>query len=389
MKSQLHNGTLTIRLEGRIDSHLAPTVEIDINNIIKKSDYKQLILDAENMSYISSAGLRIILKLLKSNRNLKLIDVSSEIYEILEMTGFTEMMQIDKALKHIDVTGKKIIGKGANGVIYRIDNDTIVKVYSEADNLDHIKAEHEMSRTAFILGIPTAIPFGIVKVGDHYGSIFELINAKTFAELLQEDPSQLEFVARQTVALAKTLHETEAPEGIPRHSDVGRQWLSEAKSSFDEKHFAKLTALIEAIPETGTMLHGDLHIKNIMQYEDEALLIDMDTLSSGHPIYELACIYNAYEGFGICDPNVFMNFLSVDESVVKPLLHRILELYLDTDDEDRINEVKEKASVIGLLRVLRRILRLGEQDTPDGKRLIEECRDRIVRSIDHLDTLTF
>ena len=389
MKSQLYNGNLTIRLEGRIDSHRAPTVEIEINNIIKNSEYEHLVLDAENMSYISSAGLRIILKLLKTNRDLRMIEVNSEIYEILEMTGFTEMMQVDKALKNIDVSGKKIIGKGANGVIYRIDNDTIVKVYNEADTLDHIKAEHDMSRTAFILGIPTAIPFGIVKVGKRYGSIFELINAKTFAELLQEDPSQIEFVAEQTVELAKTLHETEAPIGIPRHSDVARDWLEEARGSFDTEHFAKLSALIKSIPETDTMLHGDLHIKNIMQYEDEALLIDMDTLSSGHPIYELACIYNAYEGFGICDPNVFKSFLSVDESVVKPLLHRILELYLDTDDEARISEVKEKASVIGLLRVLRRIIRIGEQDTPEGKRLLEECHDRIVRAIDHLDTLTF
>ena len=389
MKSQLNDGTLTIWLDGRIDSHRAPTVEIEINNIVKKTDFDHLVLDAEDMEYISSAGLRIILKLLKNYRDVTLVDVSSEVYEILEMTGFTEMMTVERALKCIDVTGKKIIGKGANGVIYRIDNDTIVKVYNEADTLDHIKAEHDMSRTAFILGIPTAIPFGIVKVGERYGSIFELINARTFAELLQQDPTQIEFVAQQTVELAKTLHETEAPIGIPLHSDVARQWLDEAKSSFDPEHFAKLSALIKTIPETGTMLHGDLHIKNIMQYEDEALLIDMDTLSAGHPIYELACIYNAYEGFGICDPNVFKNFLSVDESVVKPLLHRILELYLETSDEDRINEVKEKASVIGLLRVLRRIIRIGEQDTPEGKKLLEECRDRINRAVDHLDTLTF
>ena len=389
MKSELNNGTLTIWLEGRIDSHRAPTVEIEINNIVKKTEFDHLVLDAEEMEYISSAGLRIILKLLKNYRDVTLVDVSSEVYEILEMTGFTEMMTVERALKCIDVTGKKIIGKGANGVIYRIDNDTIVKVYNEADTLDHIKAEHDMSRTAFILGIPTAIPFGIVKVGERYGSIFELINARTFAELLQQDPTQIEFVAQQTVELAKTLHETEAPIGIPLHSDVARQWLDEAKSSFDPEHFAKLSALIKTIPETGTMLHGDLHIKNIMQYEDEALLIDMDTLSAGHPIYELACIYNAYEGFGICDPNVFKNFLSVDESVVKPLLHRILELYLETSDEDRINEVKEKASVIGLLRVLRRIIRIGEQDTPDGKKLLEECRKRINRAVDHLDTLTF
>lgn len=389
MKRQLNDGVMTVWLEGRIDFASASDFEHDIHTALSQESFDSLVLDADQLHYLSSAGLRVILKLMKAYKNLKMINVQNEVYEVLETSGFTEMMEVEKALRKLDISGLKIIGEGANGVIYRIDNDFIVKVYNEANSLEDIKAEHEMSRTAFILGIPTAIPFGIVQVGERYGSMFELINAKTFAEVLQQDPSKVEEVAQQTVKLAKTLHMTQAPAGIPRHSDVGRQWLSEAKGSFDEAHFEKLSSLIEAIPETGTMLHGDLHIKNIMQYDDEALLIDMDTLSTGHPIYELACIYNAYEGFGLIDPGVFRRFLSVDESVVKRLLHRILELYLDTDDEDRINEVKEKASVIGLLRVLRRIIRIGEQDTPQGRELLEICRERIVKAVDHLDTLTF
>lgn len=389
MRKQLNNGVMTVWLEGRIDFDAAPDFDNELHQALNDEEFESLILDAEDLHYLSSAGLRIVLKLLKNYRNVKMINVHNDVYEVLEMTGFTEMMEIEKALRKLDISGLKVIGEGANGVIYRINNDFIVKVYSEANSLDDIKREHELSRTAFIFGVPTAIPFGIVQVGDRYGSMFELINARTFAELLQQDPTKVEYIAEQTVKLAKTLHSTDAPDGIPHHSDVGRQWLNEAKSSFDDASFQKLSALIEAIPETGTMLHGDLHIKNIMQYEDEALLIDMDTLSTGHPIYELACIYNAYEGFGICDPQVFQSFLSVDESVVKELLHRILSLYLDTEDEDRINEVKEKAMVVGLLRVLRRIIRIGEQDTPEGRELLNACHDRIVQAIGHLDTLTF
>lgn len=389
MKKLLNDGVMTIWLEGRIDFASASGFENDINALLSGEKFHSLVLNAKDLHYLSSAGLRVILRLLKAYHDVRMTNVQNEVYEVMELTGFTEMMEVDKALRKLDVSGLKVIGEGANGVIYRIDNDFIVKVYNEANTLDDIKSEHEMSRTAFILGIPTAIPFGIVQVGERYGSMFELINAKTFAELLQENPMRVDYVAEQTVKLAKVLHATEAPAGIPRHSDVGRQWLSEAKSTFDEAHFEKLSALIEAIPETGTMLHGDLHIKNIMEYDNEGLLIDMDTLSTGHPIYELACIYNAYEGFGICDPGVFKRFLMVDDTVVKRLLHRILELYLDTDDEDRINEVKEKASVIGLLRVLRRIIRIGEQDTPEGAELMNACRERIIQSIDHLDTLTF
>ena len=389
MKYDFSDGVLTIYMRDRIDSNNAHEVEKEVFDCVAAHQTQAVIADAENLQYISSAGLRIILRLIKTVPDFRMINVSSDVYEILDMTGFSELITVEKAYRIFDVSNCEVIGEGANGKIYRVANDLILKVYKDADSLEDIKRERELSRTAFVLGIPTAIPFDVVKVGNTYGSVFELLNAKSFAELLRDDSSMVDFVAEETVKLAKTLHSTQAPAGIPRHSDVAHQWLKEAKSSLDAEHFAKLSALIEAIPETGTMLHGDLHIKNIMQYEDESLLIDMDTLSEGHPIYELACIYNAYEGFGICDPGVFQRFLSVDAAVVKQLLHRILELYLDTDDEDRINEVKEKASVIGLLRVLRRIIRIGEQDTPDGSRLLAACRDRIYHSVDHLDTLTF
>ena len=185
------------------------------------------------------------------------------------------------------------------------------------------------------------------------------------------------------------MHRTKAPALLPLQSDIARDWLTEAKPAFDEAHFSGLCALINAIPETGTMIHGDLHIKNVMQQGDEALLIDMDTLCSGHPVYELAFIYNAYEGFGICDRGIITRFLGIDAALAAELLDRILSLYLETADAARISEVKEMIAVIGLLRVLRRVIHIGAQDTQDGRELIEVCRTRINASVDHLDTLVF
>lgn len=389
MKYSFNNGELTLYLQGRIDSNNAPIAEKEMMGIVAENSPSSLVADAENLEYISSAGLRIVLKLIKSVRDFRMVNVSSDVYEILDMTGFTELMSVEKAYRVFDVSNCEIIGEGANGMIYRVANDLILKVYKDADSLDDIKRERELSRTAFVLGIPTAIPFDVVKVGNTYGSVFELLNARSFAELLRDDSSKVDFVAKQTVALAKILHSTPAPEILPRQSDIAIQWLEEAKDVFDAESFQKLSDLIKALPEPGTMLHGDLHIKNIMMQGDEALLIDMDTLCTGHPIYELAFIYNAYEGFGICDKSIFKKFLAVDAEVVAELLHRILELYLETDDENVIAAVKEKASVIGLLRVLRRVIRIGEQDTPSGRELIETCKGRILSAISHLDTLTF
>ena len=137
------------------------------------------------------------------------------------------------------------------------------------------------------------------------------------------------------------------------------------------------------------MLHGDLHIKNIMFLDGETLLIDMDTLCSGHPIYELAFIYNAYKGFGVADPEEVRRFLKISPELAYKLLRRILALYLETESEERIDEVEQKASVIGLLRVLRRVIRIGEQNTPEGQKLINRCKNRINIMIENLDTLVF
>lgn len=389
MKYEFNNGELTLFLQGRIDSNNAHYVEKEILDCVHSHSPKSLVADAEDLEYISSVGLRIILKLVKAVPDFRMINVSSDVYEIFDMTGFTEMMTIEKAYRIFDVSNCEIVGEGANGMIYRVASDLILKVYKNADSLDDIKRERDLSRTAFILGIPTAIPFDVVKVGNTYGSVFELLDARSFAELLRDDSSKVDFLAEKTVKLAKTLHSTQAPKNLPLQSDQAREWLREAKPAFEEADFQRLESLIESIPETGTMLHGDLHIKNIMMQGHEALLIDMDTLCKGHPIYELAFIYNAYEGFGICDKEVFKRFLMVDADTVGRLLRRIFELYLDTKDDAVIESVKEKASVIGLLRVLRRVIRIGEADTPSGRELIEACKSRINRATAHLDTLTF
>ena len=101
----------TVELSGRIDSN---NVE-DVENAIQKevSDYEGvLILDAKNLEYISSAGLRMILRLKKKNDTTKVINCKSEVYEVFEMTGFTEMMDISKAFRELSVDGCEVIGEG-------------------------------------------------------------------------------------------------------------------------------------------------------------------------------------------------------------------------------------------------------------------------------------
>ena len=80
---------MKIKLNGRIDSNNAPQVERSVMEQLAGKNGEAVVLDAAALDYISSAGLRVLLHLKKQHPALSVVNVSSEVYEILEMTGFT------------------------------------------------------------------------------------------------------------------------------------------------------------------------------------------------------------------------------------------------------------------------------------------------------------
>ena len=157
------NHNVTIELSGRIDSNNVAEAEQIISEKLPQDPTYGVVLNAEKLDYISSAGLRMVLRIKKAFPDLKIIGVSSEVYEILEMTGFTEMMEVQRAYRVVSIEGCEEIGRGANGTIYRIDQDNVVKVYNNPDALDDIKHEREVAKLALILGLPTAISYDVVR----------------------------------------------------------------------------------------------------------------------------------------------------------------------------------------------------------------------------------
>ena len=88
------NGTLKVTLEGRLDTTTAPEFE---NFLGENYDSKEaLIIDCEKLSYISSAGLRVLLSAQKkTNGSMKLTNVCELVMEVFEMTGFADILVIE------------------------------------------------------------------------------------------------------------------------------------------------------------------------------------------------------------------------------------------------------------------------------------------------------
>ena len=385
------DGKLVISLSGRIDSLNSGAVGEAIQSLLAEAPTEMVILDLDDLTYISSAGLRLIMRLRQNVSETCLINVHSSIYEILETTGFTEMMPVTKAYRLISIEGCEEIGRGANGSVFRIDRDTIVKVYENPDALPEIQRERELARTAFVLGVPTAIPYDTVRIkSGGYGSVFELINANSYLDLLVKGIKTVEEIGQMSAELLKTIHsKIIKANSVPDMKERALSWADFLSDYLPEETHRRLTELIAAIPEDHHLLHGDFYIKNIMFQEDESLLIDMDTLCYGHPVFELASIFNAYVGFYEIEPENCPVFLGIPAEDAAKLWRVTLKSYLDTDDESVFRSVEQKSMLLGHARLLRRSIRRGCLETEKGRAIIENSRQRIEKLISIVDSLVF
>ena len=376
---------LYISLSGRIDASNSAEVENSIAEIRKANEGFHTVLDADTLEYISSAGLRIILRLRKEEPKLAIINVSPDVYGVFEMTGFTEMMTIEKTYPRISVDNCEFIAKGANGAVYRYDDETIVKQYFNRDALPEIMQERENSRRAFVLGVNTAIPYGIVRIGDGYGSITELLNATSVTKLMRANTEDLSQAVAYYIDTIKEVHSIETQgEELPDFKKWVLQWADFLSEYLDDTHAKKMQSLIEAIPDSKFIIHGDYHTNNVMVQNGEPILIDMDTLAAGHPILELGSMFNAFVGFGELDKAGIEDFFGVDVDTAHRFWRLSLARYLGTDDENAITDVENKAKVIGYMRLLRRCLR---RDTDE--KTINHYKSRLTEALDKVDTLVF
>ena len=285
----------------------------------------------------------MILHLKHTCPELRIVNVRSEVYEIFEMTGFTEMMPVEKSYRVVSVEGCEVIGEGFNGKVYRIDQDNVVKVYKNADALSEIQHEREVARLALILGVPTAISYDVVRIGDSYGSVFELLNARSFAKILAEEPERMDWCVREYVKLLKTVHGITVPAGkLPPMKPHILKGIRRTKAYLPGSCGEKLERMIEEIPDSDCMLHGDYHTKNIVLAGSEVLLIDMDTLSVGHPIFELAQMYKSFVGFSEYDHQIVKDFQGFDQETAKEFWRKSLGAYLNTQDERRLEKAEQQ-----------------------------------------------
>ena len=351
MRTVTENNTLTIFLSGRIDTNNAPETEREISRLTEGRN-EDIVVDAEELEYISSAGLRVLMKLRKKvGKELPVINVSRDVYDIPETTGFTELLDVKKALRKVSVEGCEPIGKGGNGSVYRISEDEIIKVYTKNTSLESIENERRLAKSAFVAGIPTAISYDVVKVGEQHGIIFEMVKADVIARKFMNDADAFDEYADKYARLFKEIHSVSlAGKGLPSTKQIYLGYLEKLDSWYSESELERLRWFIGQIPDSDTMVHGEFHTKNIMVQQDELLLIDMAEISCGDPIFDLASSYYTHVLNPKHDPDSVMRYLNVTPDIAMRLWDKIMTVCFETDDREKINRYESVIEGFCLLK---------------------------------------
>ena len=96
IEKKINGASATLIVSGRLDTQTAPELEAELDSIL--SGLKELTFDMTNLDYVSSAGLRVILKAQKAMNaqgSMKLTGVNDSIMEVFDITGFLDILTIE------------------------------------------------------------------------------------------------------------------------------------------------------------------------------------------------------------------------------------------------------------------------------------------------------
>ena len=355
MKTTFENNNLTICLEGRIDSNNAPAVEQEIMSAVKKAPGANVVLDAGKLEYISSAGLRVLMKLRKqAGTALSILNASPEVYDIFEVTGFTELFDIRRRLRQVSIDGCEMIGRGGNGAVYRLDQETILKLYNEGASLEKIALEKKYATAAFTAGLPCAIAYDTVQSGNQYGIVFELLNAVTVGRAVNQDPALIPEMGKSMGALLKQLHTTEMPSGVlPKMTDKMTAWIDYLEEKYiDHADAGLMRSVLAAIPEKNMLVHADFHEGNVMLQGDELILIDLDDVCTGNPLFDLIAHYTGHVLAAKAAPEGMRHSMGMEVETGLAMYRHTIQAYLGTDDAQQLAAYEQSMQLLTLFFTL-------------------------------------
>lgn len=209
---------------------------------------------------------------------------------VFEITGCDSILTYERKLRQVSVTGLEMIAKGANGECYKVDDETVLKLYYDCIDEASAAKEKTLAKNAFVAGVPTAISYDVVACGNRRGVLYEMLKADTLSKYFEKNVHRLDAVVEMYVGFCRQIHAIAGdPNAFPDAVALACGYVDACDLFNDGQRAAVKDRLLRA-ERHNTLIHWDLHPGNIMMQADRPCLIDMGDMAIGTPYFDLGQI---------------------------------------------------------------------------------------------------
>lgn len=296
MKSKFEKGTLTVKfgVKNASGSFLAKFDKF-MNEEIRKHKPKKIVFDMDGVEKVTSAILRRFLRILNFGFEEEIINASKSVVEILTITNIDKMIHVVHKRPLISIKNLKEISRGGYGVVYEHSKDEILKVYNGYLPEEQILRGVKNSKVAFQRGLSVAIPYATVDTEEGIGVLFEKVKGTALADVIHNHPERVEPKIKRLVELSKEMAATEFKPGeLTSVRDIYINALHSVRKQLPPAYIDAYKLAIESLPDVNRAVHGDLTCVNVLDDGFDLIMVDMDTFSFCHPIWDAASMYTAY-----------------------------------------------------------------------------------------------
>ena len=194
--------------------------------------------------------------------------------------------------REVDVEGLEEYGHGTHCTVYKIEPDKVLKVFISDVKFEDIEQEYNYMVMAQSLNLRTPKAYEIVKVGDHFGIISELIEGITLYQYLSEHRDLSEEIARSFGELGHTIHTTHVPKGtLESAKELFSRRVDRSAKLYRESELRDLHEILDAIPDDDVLIHNDFHPNNMLTTDGTLTLIDLADMGYGNRLFDLGGTY--------------------------------------------------------------------------------------------------